>query len=65
MEHYELVTLEKYWHLDPAVQGYMAGLQSTKPGSELKDETNPYPMGTSDFELWARGYVIAHDREDV
>lgn len=58
----ELVTLEKYWTLDPAVQGYMTGLQFAMPGSELKDEANPYPLGTNDFGLWARGYAIARNR---
>lgn len=58
----KLITLEEYRGMEPAVQGYFVGLQFAMFGSELKDEANPYLLGTVDFGLWSRGYTIARDR---
>jgi hypothetical protein len=63
-----LITLSAWRELPPKTQGYALYMQGALPGSELKDATNPYPLGSfahANFEEGVRrGVLEAQDSEE-
>lgn len=54
-----LVTLEAWQSMPPRQQGAVLYLQGAWPGSELKDQKNPYPKGTPNHDLFKDGERLA------
>jgi len=54
-----LITKAEYDTLTPSEKGYIVYWQGSRPGSELKDEKNPYPEGSPEHAEWLRGEGIA------
>jgi hypothetical protein len=54
-----LLTLAEYQRLTPRQQGYVQYAQGAWPGSELCDLSNPYSLGTKEYEEWVIGQQVA------
>jgi hypothetical protein len=50
-----LLTLAEYVRLTPYTQGFFQYMQGGWPESELKDQGNPYELGTAEHREWERG----------
>jgi hypothetical protein len=55
----KLITKTEWDKLSPKDQGYACYMQGALPGSELKDVTCPYPMGTQEARDFASGELNA------
>jgi len=55
----KLITRAEYRKLAPRQQGYVAYMQGSLPGSELKKEVNPYRRGTAEYRDWSVGQDAA------
>ena len=68
MTDVKLLTLGEYHRLEPKWQGYAQYMQGAWPGSELKNERNPYMPGSPEAEQWdagqAHGVQVAQDSEE-
>ncbi len=64
----ELISKATYDNLSPISQGYVQYWQGAWPGSELRDEKNPYPEGSKQHIEWEqgqlRGALDAQDSEE-
>lgn len=61
MSSLKLITLSEWRELPSKTQGYVWYTQAELPGSELKDQVNPYLSGTcayDDFVDGARRAII-------
>lgn len=63
-----LITLAEWQTLTPRQRGYVQYWQGEQPGSQLKDEVNPYEAGSKqweDYEAGQREAVLdAQDSEE-
>lgn len=50
-----LLTLAEWRLLQPLTQGYALYMQAAHPGSELKDQKNPYPPGSVKYNAFEEG----------
>lgn len=50
-----LLTLVEWRLLQPLTQGYAIYMQANLPGSELKGQVNPYPLGSSEHNAFEEG----------
>jgi hypothetical protein len=55
----QLITLSEWRELPPKTQGYAWYMQAELPGSELKEQTNPYEIGTVACHDFNNGVQIA------
>lgn len=55
MDSQKLITKRAWEELTPRSQGYVTYMQSAHPGSELKDVTCPYPIGSNSAKEYAAG----------
>lgn len=55
----KLITKEQWDKMSPRSRGYIAYWQGNLPGSELKDVTCPYPVGTQGQKDYAAGEFTA------
>lgn len=50
-----MVSMKQYKKLTPMQQGWVAYMESERPGSELKGITNLYPKDSFDYQQWQLG----------
>lgn len=64
----ELIPLTEWRAMPPKTQGYVWYMQADLPGSELKNERNPYEVGTPAYVAFEdgvqRGILAAQDSEE-
>ncbi len=55
MPQVKLITKAEWDNLRPRTQGYLSFWQRGLPGSELKNVTCPYPIGSKEAKEYANG----------